>query len=352
MIEFWALFGFGTTYIAATCGFFLFLFFLNKLLKIRKTTKEVLPFLGMVFLFLFTSVALYIVSWFDYYRWEAYQIIHELYSMHVILMLSGIAGLSFLLEYVFKKTKYLMTIYIITGITITPFFKYAQNLETFTSIYDLPLLIILPIWYFVFIRPTSGFLKRRMLIALSGVLTILVGLSFRYEFMKVMFGRYIYSIGTILVIFGLVLVGYGFSAFKTITDLNWKKKLRELLVISESGVCLYAFSFEKNMTLEDYELIAGFFSSIQLLLSEMIKTSESLQFIEYQNLKIILEQSKDIIFVLIVNEESIFLPYKLKLFSESFQNFFKEILPHWSGDVSVFLPTRTLINEIFELAVK
>jgi hypothetical protein len=60
------------------------------------------------------------------------------------------------------------------------------------------------------------------------------------------------------------------------------------------------------------------------------------------------EQGLDVMFILLINEESSFLQYKLKLFSEEFQTFFKEVLPDWKGDIDLFKPTETIIRRVFE----
>jgi hypothetical protein len=145
------------------------------------------------------------------------------------------------------------------------------------------------------------------------------------------------------------LIGYGFAAFSTFTDLQWKEKLRELFVISKGGICLYAFSFEKNLPLENSDLLAGGFSGIQALLAEIVKTKESLHLIDYQTVKILLTQSAEAMFVLVIKEESTFLQYKLQLFSDEFQTFFKDSLPRWKGEMDIFKPTITLVQRVFEL---
>lgn len=212
--------------------------------------------------------------------------------------------------------------------------------------------------YLVFIKPTSGYIRQRMLITFVGFGFWLVGLLVRFypTFVSLypipsVTNLTLHMIGMIFIIISILMVSYGFSAFETFTDLNWKEKLRELYVISGSGICMYAYSFEKNQPLADADLLAGGFSGIQLLLSEMVKTTESLQLIDYQNVKIMVEQTADIIFVLIITEESSFLPYKLKLFSEEFHTFFKDILQHWIGELNAFQPSKTLIQRIFEIEI-
>ena len=155
--------------------------------------------------------------------------------------------------------------------------------------------------------------------------------------------------GTAISLLGVCILGFGFSGFSTFSDLRWKDKLREIFIIAEGGVCLYAFSFDQNIPLEDTDLIAGGFAGIQGILSEMVKTSESLHLIDYQNMKIMLEQRTSVMFVLIIKEESSFLEYKLKVFAEEFQTFYEEILQKWTGDIDIFKPTSTLIQRVFEV---
>jgi hypothetical protein len=208
------------------------------------------------------------------------------------------------------------------------------------------------VWYFIFIKPTSGFLRRRMNLAFFGLLLILVGMVTRGLTHESSAGVYFGASGTVFYIIGLCLIGYGFVAFSTFTDLRWKDKLREVFVISRNGTCLYAFSFEQNLPIEDSDLVAGGFSGIQMLLSEMVKTTESLQLIDYQNVKIMIEQKAAIMYVLIIKAESKFLQFKLKTFAEEFQNFFKDTLATWKGEIHVFYPTRVLIEKVFELVKK
>lgn len=358
MVEFWQMLGLATTFILVTCAFFLFLLFFNKLLRVRKTTREVLPFIGLNILAIFISFSFFIIAWFDYYRWEYSITLIELYKVHNLLNLASFAAVTFFWEYALKKTKYVITLYMLVGMVLymilsifLGIFGSMEESSLYMLIFGMPLFVLCaPIWYLVFIRPTSGFLRRRMLISFVGFFLIGIGLLGRNDTVIESLGFYIHSVSSILMIIGLSLIGYGFAAFSTFTDLRWKEKLSEIFVISNNGVCLFAYSFEKNIPLDDSDLIAVGFSGIQMLLSEMVKTSESLHLIDYQNVKIMLEQGVDAMFVLIIKEESTFLDYKLKVFAEEFQTFFKEILQHWDGDIDVFKPTWTLIQRVFEVS--
>ena len=346
--------GLSITAIAATCMFILCLYFLNRLLKVRATTRELLPFLGIAIQYLLFSLSNFFAIAYDYLYWESLGTIIriDLLKMLILSNFAGYGSLTFLCEFVFKKTKYIFTI--LMGLLIV-LIMIAQSVEQISStiLYLGPFL--LPnfiVWYFVFIKPTSGFLRHRMYLALFGLFLILGGILTRGLSHEALYGVYFGIAGTLFYIIGLGLIGYGFAAFSTFTDLRWKDKLRELFVIASNGTCLYAFSFEQNLVIEDSDLVAGGFSGIQLLLSEMVKTTESLQLIDYQNVKIMIEQKAKVMFILIIKDESKFLQFKLRNFADEFQNFFKETLANWKGEIHVFQPTRALIEKIFELNSK
>ena len=84
----------------------------------------------------------------------------------------------------------------------------------------------------------------------------------------------------------------------------------------------------------------------------MIKTNESLQLIDYQNLKIMLEEGKYATFVLILKDESTFLLSKLQAFRKLFENIYDDVLTEWTGELSVFQPTKVLVEGVFEMEIR
>lgn len=264
-------------------------------------------------------------------------------------MSGGLAGLGFLCEYVMKKTKYVITLSTIAGIIVILWLNNIQDLNFVSILVFVPVGITAPfIFYFLLIRKTSGFLQQRMYMALGGLIIAAFGLIGRNDLFNNPEESYLYSVATICLITGISLMGYGFAAFSTFTDINWAKKLRELFVISTSGTCLFAFSFDHQHQIGDSDLIAGGLSGIQSVLSEIIKTPDSLRLIDYQNVKIMVEQGSLALFILIIKEESTFLKHKLHLFATEFETIFKEVLQKWSGATDSFNLTKILIHRFFE----
>ncbi len=129
MVDFftWELLGFWLTCIFSTCSFFLFLYFMKKLLGVRKTTREILPFLGLAIVFLSISIGFMMLSWIDYTWWvenpigPELDLILQLQNFFGILIVIGFASLGFLLEFVWRKTKFVLTIYETIGIFVLIF---------------------------------------------------------------------------------------------------------------------------------------------------------------------------------------------------------------------------------------
>ena len=348
MVDIWQMAGIETTVLISACGFFLFIYFFNRLIQIRKKSREYLPFLGLIFIPLFFGLAYFAVSWFDYMRWEYNETVFVLFKIYSILYNGSFVAFAFLCEVVFKKTKFITTflgIAIIVAITISP----SMDL-LLSSVLSAPFVLFLFILvYIVFLRPLSGLYKQRIVMVISGFAGVVLGTNLRNDLFSNLTGLYV--IGSILIILGCLIVGYGLNVFTTFTDLKWKEKLREMLVITDHGICLYAYSFEKKVALEDTDLVAGGLSGINTLLAEIIKTDERLQLFEYQNLKVLIEKGKGVMFILIIKERSTFIPHKLELFANEFQIFFKEILEKWHGETSVFSPTKFLVQRIFEESI-
>ncbi len=350
MIDFEGVLTLELTVVLATGAFAYFLYFFNKLLHAKSTTRELLPFFGITMLFLSFGIAFFITSWYGYYIGEYGWVIFVLFQIYSMSITGGLTALFFIFEYVLKRTKYVITIYLSIMIIIQLFTQTADQTNFIIYILIGPFVIIGPImWYIIFIRPTSGYLKRRMILAFIGLFLMGFCLIFRGGFLEGFLGKVIFPIATGVGILGGFLVGYGFSAFSTFSDLNWKDKLRELFVISPKGICLYAFSFDQKAELGESDLIAGGFTGIQMLLSELVKTDQPMQLIEYQEVKILVEHYHDINFILLNKEESTFLQFKLRLFAKEFHEMFKEVLRYWVGEVGIFSPTKALIRRIFEI---
>ena len=178
------------------------------------------------------------------YIWYNYLYIeYHVLEISIILdmvMLSALIILAFFLEYASKRTKYFLTLYMITVscacfILIYVFVVPQYIKGMFILIPTVPIGIVgLLLYYLVFIKPTSGFLRGRMVLGLLGFILLVGGPMLGFSSITQLLGMdYRQStilgiIGITIGIIGLCLIGYGFAAFSTFTDIKWKEKLREI----------------------------------------------------------------------------------------------------------------------------
>lgn len=355
MLEHLEMVGFAFTWVFSTCCFAVSLFFFKKLDRTRHTTKDLQPFFAMAFLCLCYGIAHIIASWLDYYRWSQDVVNISLWKSFAVVLMLANGSFVAVHEYVLNKTKYVLSIFIYSGIIPIMLLNDFALENTVLLIWGIPgFLFSLPLYYIVFLRPTQGLLKKRMILTFFGMLAIGLASVLRSDSLGSIFNfqtyLIIYTIGTILGTIGICLIGFGFSRLSTFSDLNWKTKLRELYIIHDSGLCMFAYSFNRDQKKEDSDLIAGGFSTIKMFLGEITKSKDSLQQIDYHDFKILLNEGKgSIMTVLIIKGSSTYIPYKLNLFVEEFQNHFGEVLANWKGDSAIFTPTPKIIEEVFEI---
>jgi hypothetical protein len=356
MLEPLEMVGFALTWVFSTCCFAVSLLFFLKIKQTLHTTKELKPFLALAFLCLSYGIIHIVAAWLDYYRWSQDIIVIPLWKSFAVILLIANGCFVAVNEYVLGKTKYLLSLFICLGI-IPILLLNDFGLENIVLlIWGIPgFLISLPLYYLVFLKPVSGPLKKQMVVTFFGLLGIGMASVLRSDSLESIFGNQgyliIYNIGTFLATIGICILGYGFSHLSTFTDLNWKAKLRELYIInSESGLCLYSYSFGLKKNIEEADLVAGGFSSIRTFLSEITKSKDTLQQIDYHDLKILMNEGKEhITTIVVIKESSSFIPYKLSVFMEEFQAHFGDILADWKGDASIFIPTNKIIEQVFEL---
>ena len=352
------LFVIGGHFVGITIGYIIFFYFIQKIYNNKDRFRQIIPFLGISLIFLVLSIGYFFRMLYLFYLWEYAIVNFPLILIFYAFLTINLIIYYFIFEYIMRKTKFILTGYLIISLIII---LCSQNIQQAELNIFVLISIAIPfgmgLFYFNFIKPTSGYLRKRMIIAFIGSISFAIGSNTRlyYIFISMLLGvdyRPAYYItliiGGMVIVFSELSIAYGFSAFNSLTDLNWKDKLKELIIVTEAGICLYAYSFDNNEALDDPELIAGGFSGINLLLTELIRAEGKLHSIDYKDVKILLEQENEVLFVLLLKDESVFLQYKLKKFVENFVFFFKETLVNWDGNLKYFTPTRELIRKHFE----
>ncbi|NVM30261.1 MAG: hypothetical protein HWN65_15560 [Candidatus Helarchaeota archaeon] len=141
-----------------------------------------------------------------------------------------------------------------------------------------------------------------------------------------------------------------YICFTWFMELQWPQKIRHVyLLLAHKGFCLFDNCFKpgesKNLS---PNLVSGFIAGISSLVQEITQTDKKLKVIDVEDIKIILEHgNRNVIGVLMTEENFKILRNKLKKLVEGFESQFAEALADFSGNISQFERTKEIVDGIF-----
>ncbi|MFX1327608.1 MAG: hypothetical protein ACFE91_05620 [Promethearchaeota archaeon] len=141
-------------------------------------------------------------------------------------------------------------------------------------------------------------------------------------------------------------------------DKKWADSLKQILVFSKNGICLYTYNFERRDLLQegekekidyDEDLISGALSGIISLISEITHTKKQLRQIKKDEATLLFTYGKYHYAALIVSMDLPVLFKKLDEFSREFEAKFSKELKNFQGNVGRFEPAKFLMIKYFSL---
>lgn len=136
---------------------------------------------------------------------------------------------------------------------------------------------------------------------------------------------------------------------------KWADSLRTIIIFNKNGICLYNYSFEQKDVFKgeadetefDEDLIAGAFSGVITIISEITHTKRQIRQIQKEEATLIFTYGKFHIVALIASMDLPVLFKKIDEFSRDFEDKFSKELKNFKGNVSHFEPTKFLIIKYF-----
>lgn len=137
---------------------------------------------------------------------------------------------------------------------------------------------------------------------------------------------------------------------------EWAKTIKNLFVVSKSGVCLYNHRFESKKTINDEsktpeydeDLISGALSGIITIISEITQSKQKLRKIDKEGNYLLFSYGKFHTAALITSMDLPVLFKKLDDFSREFEHEFSKELKSFQGNVRNFLQTKLLVKKYFK----
>jgi len=276
-----------------------------------------------------------------------------LYTIGSLLGFCGFIGLVFFSEKMFGKTKYAFTIFSIISFIYGIFLiDNSENFGIFTTI-TLPIIFSIVVINFIYslVVRTKGEIRKKMALAFFA----LIGMFSFYYFLDRKTGGVIFSIPRELLmiismsgvtIFSIIL-GFVILSFETFTEFGWKEKMRELFIIGPNGAPLFHYSFAKKASPREPDLIAVGLTGFKDVLAEMMQSKKALKVVDHQDVKIIFEYGTYSTLALVVFENLRIYHSKLVSLIVDFEHLFQDVLSQWKGEVTSFLPSKRLIENVF-----
>ncbi|MFX1298210.1 MAG: hypothetical protein ACFFD2_25570 [Promethearchaeota archaeon] len=299
---------------------------------------------GLYFLFFAIGSGIYFINFY--------------FILSVIIRGLGAIIFSFVMEYKFQetiKTKYLVTLSFSLLLIIIPFFDGNPLFDPFLTINRIFVLSIPFIFTLYFIKQTSGKIRRKLFVALGGIILFWGGLFvsargvlegiqsiFAYPYFIIFPSIMIALVGTFLIIIGI----YGYSFF---LEAEWKKNLIALHIIDKKRkIGLYQKVFLEEIKIE--EIFIGGIAGIEKFITEFSKSEKDLDVIKLENRLILVAHGEKILTALVVKNDLQHAYYVLKEINKKFETFFLDYLKQYESYDSK-LPPVDVFKPIMEILI-
>ncbi|MFX0100886.1 MAG: hypothetical protein ACFFCS_15025 [Candidatus Hodarchaeota archaeon] len=196
------------------------------------------------------------------------------------------------------------------------------------------------IFHFVkWLNETGGIVKKCIQTMLCGVALVMIGYA---NPTKYLIGVNPWSF--IILIAGMLLIAAGTWGLPNMAELDWRKKMRNLYVITKGGVCIFEKTFTSEDTM-DSMLVSGGLTGVVTIVQEMTKSDKRLNSIQQEGHNILLAYGDYVTVALIAQEDLVILHDKIKRLRIEIESFYMDVLPGWSGDIEVFKPISVLVDK-------
>ena len=361
MYDYFSFTAMGLGFIIIAVYSYFFLVILNRARSVRHQGVDISPFLAQAMIFFFAAL----IMLFSIYN-EAHILIEgsESIGFYTGRAISGylfFISFIFVTEKILKRTHYVLTIFclimsFIGGFIFCLIMGYTvEQLRLYTTI-TVPILslILVATYLIILVLKTKGNVRGKMELAL---LALILGLLFFS--LDTIAGTTFFLIPkeiTALISRGGILlsglfIGYIFVSFESFVELDWPKNLNHLFIIARNGVNLFDYSFVHAENEPDPDIITASLSGIKELMASIIRSKNFVRVVDHQDLKLIFAYGEYATLVLIATENLHIYHQKLAHLMQLFEDSFQNTLPNWDGKLDIFLPTKQLIQQVFELKV-
>jgi hypothetical protein len=180
---------------------------------------------------------------------------------------------------------------------------------------------------------------------LVAFLLVILGYGLTSDAAKSAWGEPSYAIGAIVLAAGCVGMGVALLNIPSFDEMNWGPAVRELYVLTRDGVSLLSLDFSKRQvsTMETDALLASSgIAGVRGVMKEIMGTEEEIRVVDQGTLKMLFAYGPHVIGVLVSTKPLETLVVKLATFVHNFELLFAGALDNFDGNVMVFKPAQRM----------
>ncbi|MFX0137149.1 MAG: hypothetical protein ACFFDN_26150 [Candidatus Hodarchaeota archaeon] len=320
-------------------------------LRTKESEVELFPYIGIALMTIFFGITHIFYVYYDYFYLRIAIESVILYRGSVIFGYFGLICLIFVAEKFLKRTKlFFMLINLILYFYGVIFLDEIAELRTFTFIIiPIDMVFVYVVFLYSLVWKAKDEVRRTMVNAfislfLFGAFSILSRIGPTIFPLASDLTKIIALSGSIVtfIYWGLI-----FLNVETFTEFLWREKIKELYIIKPSGVTLFYYSFSEKDSEQIPDLIGAGLITVKEVLAQFMQSKEKIRVLDLHDAKILFEHGVFSVFSLVVDEDLHILRSKLHLLRNKFENLFGDVLSKWTGDTTIFLPTKQIIETIF-----
>ncbi len=323
-------------------------FFFLRYLKNRKESRPSVVELSWGILFLSFGIAyvIYIIGDFFFVSREFFLLL-----AYTSLTIGG-----FLYAYQVESSKIIKTKFFFTGFTLLVLFLFFLTvfiaptwIQTVASIAVFPAYSILLIYFIKIFQKIWVRYKLHIIGLFAGFFLWFLGYTAVSDTSIALFNTLdIRIFGDFIIIIGMIILGLSLNAIPSLNEIGWSDQIKYILLIHQSGICLYNENFKEKREINQ-NVLGGALAAVKLIMEENLKRKEKLKMISKAGDVFLIEEGEYTIGTLVVSQELEILKYFLKKVIQQFEDFFNEFLKKWDGNIKVFKPAKGIINKIFSI---
>jgi hypothetical protein len=263
-----------------------------------------------------------------------------------IALQAGLTMLSFTIERILPyRTFHVFSIICGVGATASVFLPHAILQVIALGILTPVVLVELLLFAYTTLKTVRGPVRIAVGSFLVAFLLVILGYGLTSDAAMTSWGDASYTAGAVVLAAGCISMGVALLNIPSFDEMNWGPAVRELYVLTRDGVGLLSLDFSQrhvSTTEADALLASSGIAGVRGVLKEIMGTEEEIRVVDQGTLKMLFAYGPHVIGVLVATKALETLVVKLAAFVRNFELLFAGALDNFDGNVMVFRPAQRM----------